>query len=125
MSSRQVSPSHKTYPECFVLPAVKISVRFWVEYFWKAVFRTQSGDTNKSVIRQTVQVLPGHRVEVVVPELNDGDWVEVVVNSKQPTSTAPAGLLAFIDSLPQGPRAAANWEVLETQLQQDRQSWAD
>ena len=79
-----------------------------------------------SVIRQTVHVLPGHRGgEFVAPELNDGDWVEVVVNSKQSTSTAPAGLLAFIDSLPQGPRAADNWEVLETQLQQDRQSWAD
>ncbi len=76
-----------------------------------------------SVIRQTVQVLPGHRVEVVVPELNDGDWVEVVVNSKQPTSTAPASLLDFIDSLPPGPRAVADWNEYEAQLRQDRESW--
>lgn len=76
-----------------------------------------------SVIRQTVQVLPGHRVELVVPELNDGDWVEVVVNSGQiPVITQPS-LLAFIDSLGDGPRAAHNWEQYETQLQQDRQSW--
>lgn len=68
---------------------------------------------------------PGAKEEVVVPELNDGDWVEVVVNSKQPTSTAPAGLLAFIDSSFRDRAAAANWEVLETQLQQDRQSWAE
>ena len=76
-----------------------------------------------SVIRQTVQVLPGHRVEFVAPELNDGDWVEVVVNSTQQPGTARAGLLEFIDSLPQGPRSAASWDELETQLHQDRQSW--
>ena len=76
-----------------------------------------------SVIRQTVQVLPGHRVEFVVPELNDGDWIEVVVNSSQPPNATPAGLLHFIDSLPDGPRADPNWEQYETKLQQDRQSW--
>jgi hypothetical protein len=76
-----------------------------------------------SVIRQTVQVLPGHRVEFVAPELNDGDWVEVVVNSSQPSATSQAGLLDFIDSLPQGPRAARDWNEYETQLQQDRESW--
>ena len=76
-----------------------------------------------SVIRQTVQVLPGHRVEIMAPELNDGDWVEVVVNTSQRPRTAPVSLLDFIDSLPQGPRSAASWDELETQLHQDRQSW--
>ena len=76
-----------------------------------------------SVIRQTVQVLPGHRVEFVAPELNDGDWVEVVVNSSQPPSTAQAGLLDFIDSLPQGPRTVRDWDEYESQLRQDRESW--
>jgi hypothetical protein len=78
-----------------------------------------------SVNRQTVQVLPGHRAEFVAPELMDGDWVEVVVNSGQTPANSATNLMNFIDSLPQGPRAVANWEVLETQLQQDRQSWAD
>lgn len=76
-----------------------------------------------SVIRQTVQVLPGHRVEFVAPELNDGDWVEVIVHSGQSSGTAPTGLLDFIDSLPHGPRSAASWEMLETQMHQDRQAW--
>lgn len=76
-----------------------------------------------SVIRQTVQVLPGHRVEFVAPELKDGDWVEVVVNSSQTPVSNHTTLLDFIDALPQEPRSAPNWEALETQLRQDRQSW--
>lgn len=44
-----------------------------------------------SVIRQTVQVLPGHRVEFVVPELNDGDWAKsssIPVNHRVPVKQA-------------------------------------
>ncbi len=67
-----------------------------------------------SMIRQTVQVLPGHRVEFVVPELNDGESVEVVVNSGQPPSATHPGMLDFIDSLPQGPSAVRDWDEYET-----------
>ena len=76
-----------------------------------------------SVIRQTVQVLPGHRVELVSPELKDGDWVEVVVNSGPLPVAAHTNLLDFIDALPQGPRAVRDWHEYEIQLQQDRESW--
>lgn len=76
-----------------------------------------------SVIRQTVRVLPGHRVEFVAPELKDGDWVEVAVNAGQPPNATPAGLLVFIDSLPQGPRTARDWDEYESQLRQERESW--
>jgi len=76
-----------------------------------------------SVIRQTVQVLPGHRVELVSPELKDGDSVEVVVNSGQVPVAAHTNLLDFIDALLQGPRAVPDWDQYETQLQQERESW--
>lgn len=75
------------------------------------------------VVRQTVQVMPGHRVEFVAPELTDGEWVEVVVHPSNQDVTAQTNILAFIDSLPDGPRAARTWEEYGRLLNQDRQSW--
>ena len=75
-----------------------------------------------SVIRQTVQVLTGHRVEIVAPELMDGDWVEVVVSSSSAPARSATSLLKFIDSLPSGPRAASDWNDYEAQLRQNHES---
>jgi len=76
-----------------------------------------------SVIRQTVQVLTGHRLEIVAPELIDGDWVEVVVRSSSAPARSTTSLLDFIDSLPPGPRAVADWNEYQAQFRQDRESW--
>mgnify|MGYP007009271284 CR=1 FL=1 len=62
-------------------------------------------------------------MELVSPELKDGDWVEVVVNSGQVPVAAHTNLLDFIDALPPGPRAVRDWPEYETQLQLDRESW--
>ncbi len=74
------------------------------------------GDIEMSVIRQTVQVLTGHRLEILVPELVDGDWVEVVVSSSSAPAQSATSLLEFIDALPPGPRAASDWNEYEAQL---------
>ena len=76
-----------------------------------------------SVVRQRVQVMPGHRVELVAPELNDGEWVEVVVRADADPPATKTNILAFIDSLPAGPRAVADWDAYERLLQQERESW--
>ncbi len=55
------------------------------------------------VVRQRVQVMPGHRVELVAPELNDGEWVEVLVRADADLPATNTNVLAFIDSLPAGP----------------------
>ena len=75
------------------------------------------------VVRQRVQVMPGHRVELVAPELNDGEWVDVVVRADADLPARRANVLAFIDSLPAGPRAVADWDAYERLLQQERESW--
>lgn len=75
------------------------------------------------VVRQRVQVMPGHRVELVAPELNDGEWVEVVVRADGDPPATRANVLAFIDSLPAGPRAVADWDAYDRLLQQERESW--
>lgn len=75
------------------------------------------------VVRQRVQVMPGHRVELVAPELNDGEWVEVVVRADADPTVTKTNVLAFIDSLPAGPRAVADWDAYDRLLQQERESW--
>ena len=74
------------------------------------------------VVRQRVQVMPGHRVELVAPELNDGEWVDVVVRADADLPARRANVLAFIDSLPAGPRAVADWDAYDRLLQQERKS---
>ena len=76
-----------------------------------------------SVVRQRVQVMPGHRVVLVAPELNDGEWVEVVIRADADLATQKTNVLAFVDSLPAGPRAVADWDAYERLLQQERESW--
>lgn len=82
----------------------------------------------QTALRVTTRVLPGHRVEIVAPELPDGEAVDVFVVMPTPLqSTKPArttvSLMEFLDSLPPGPRSAATWEEVESNLQEDRNSW--
>jgi len=88
-----------------------------------ACHQRKKGETVMSVVRQRVQVMPGHRVELVAPELNDGEWVEVVIRADADLPAQKTNVLAFIDSLPGGPRAAADWDAYERLLQQERESW--
>ena len=75
------------------------------------------------VVRQRVQVMPGHRVELVASELNDGEWVEVLVRADADLPATKTNVLAFIDSLPAGPRAVADWDAYDRLFQQERESW--
>jgi len=82
----------------------------------------------QNALRVTTRVLPGHRVEIVAPELTDGDSVDVFL--VLPQTTAPAtpepvrgSVWELIESLPPGPRSAATWEEIERNLQEDRDSW--
>ena len=75
------------------------------------------------VEKQAVRVKSGHRVEVVIPELAEGDLVNVVVSRcVQPPATSPS-IMSFIDSLPDGPRAFGSWEDYEQHLRRERESW--
>ncbi len=82
----------------------------------------------QSALRVTTRVLPGNRVEIVAPELTEGDAVEVfVVMPEAPPQSEPnaprQSLMEFLQSLPPGPRSAATWEEIERSLQEDRDSW--
>lgn len=82
----------------------------------------------QTALRVTTRVLPGHRVEIVAPELPDGEAVDVFVVMPAPVrSTEPVtrttSLMEFLDALPPGPRSAPTWEEIERNLQEDRNSW--
>jgi hypothetical protein len=72
-------------------------------------------------LRATVQ--PGHRLEVVAPELPEGETVEVLVQFSPPPAPARGGILDFLDALPPGPRSAASWEEVDRQFHQERDAW--
>ena len=72
--------------------------------------------------RMTALVGPGHRIELVAPELSEGERVEVFV-VPQSRETGPGSFLDLIDSFPAGPRSASSWEELQSNLQADRDAW--
>jgi hypothetical protein len=72
-------------------------------------------------LRATVQ--PGHRLEVIAPELPEGELVDVVVQFSSPPAPPRRGILDFLDALPPGPRSYSTWEEMERQFQQERDAW--
>lgn len=75
-------------------------------------------------IRQTVRVLPGHRVEIVVRELAVGEIVDVVVSPQSAPTEARPSMIEFLDSLPEKPRAFPTWDEYEQHLGGQREETA-
>ncbi|CAN5403380.1 hypothetical protein BH11ARM2_BH11ARM2_26430 [soil metagenome] len=73
--------------------------------------------------RMTARVGAGHRVEFFAPELAEGEVVELFVMPQVKEHIRGGSFLDLLDSFPAGPRSAATWEEVETNLQADRDSW--
>ncbi|NSW79697.1 MAG: hypothetical protein HPY54_11755 [Chthonomonadetes bacterium] len=78
----------------------------------------------QTALRIHTVVLPGHRVEFTVPELQEGERVEIIVlpSGDQPC-TARQSMLELVQALPQGPRSGKTWEEAERDFQEERNSW--
>jgi hypothetical protein len=76
-----------------------------------------------TVVRQVARVLPGHRVEIVAPELAEGDLVDVIVLPHAVPTKAGQSVIEFLDTLPDGPRAFATWEEYEQHLRDQKLAW--
>jgi hypothetical protein len=74
-------------------------------------------------VKQTLRVMAGHRVEIVAPELLEGDVVDVVVTPRTNRPKPRTSLVAFLDALPDGPRAFASWEEYELYLREEKEAW--
>jgi len=77
----------------------------------------------QGALRITTQVLPGKRIEVSDPELEEGASVEVVVIARPTQTGQRRSLVEFLNSLPPGPRSAESWEEKERQFQEERDAW--
>ncbi len=77
----------------------------------------------QSAVRTEATVLPGHRLEINLPELPDGARVEVIILLPEKSEPQFASALDYLRSLPPGPRAFATWEEYERHLQQEKDAW--
>lgn len=72
-------------------------------------------------IRLQAPVLPGSRVEIKVPELREGQVVEVLI--RIPDEGNPHKQRRVLDFLDALPPVAQNWDEREREFQEERNSW--
>lgn len=79
---------------------------------------------NATLLRKTT-VLPGHRVEVTVDELQVGQSVQLYIVPQVTTSRDYPGqtLLEYIQKHRQPMTSFASWEDYEKAMQAERDSW--
>ena len=88
-----------------------------------AMLSYNTGMTTERAYRMTTQVGPGKRIELVAPELVEGEQVEVFVVPQGREDARRGSFLDLIDSFPPGPRSAATWEEVKAGLQAERDAW--
>ncbi len=77
----------------------------------------------QTALRMETTILPGHRLEIIAPELPEGARVEVIVVFPETSPPRRVSMLEFIESLPPGPHAFPTWEEYEQHLQEEKDSW--
>jgi hypothetical protein len=77
----------------------------------------------QTALRLETTILPGHRLEVIAPELPDGVKVEVIVVLPGKPQPQFGSALEFLESLPTGPRAFKTWEEYEQHLREEKDAW--
>lgn len=82
-----------------------------------------------TAIKLNTTVLPGHRIEFIAPDLPEGISVDIFV-APAPVSAETPGesrrfkdALEFLDSLPKISRSSEEWEAIEREFREDRDSW--
>jgi hypothetical protein len=74
-------------------------------------------------VRMKTHVLAGNRIEIVTPELPEGQPVEIIVVPDTAPSEQREDIVAFLDSLPINTRTLEEWEELDREFQRERNSW--
>lgn len=76
----------------------------------------------QSAVRITTKVLPGNKIEIQVPEAQEGDSVDVFVVLPEKVETKKRSILDIIqESRSRHPFRSA--EEIDRQLQEERSSW--
>ncbi len=79
----------------------------------------------QSALHVMTKVRPGHRIEINVPQLAEGETIEVFLIASRPQADQAGrrSMLELLSSLPPGPRSAPTWEAFEREFQEERDSW--
>ena len=79
----------------------------------------------QAALRLKTTVLSGRRIEVVARELDEGEEVELIVLRQEPPSATTGYIpaLDFLDSLPPSELTTDDWERIEQEIQEAKNSW--
>ncbi len=80
----------------------------------------------QSTMHLTARVLAGSRIEIVSPDLTEGDSVDitlVIQHKPSPEDSTRKSVFDIVQSLPPGPRSASTWEQVDRQLNAERDAW--
>lgn len=83
--------------------------------------------TTQAAIKRIARVLPGKRVEFCAPELTEGEEVELIVlksvSSVPPLAQPFATAWEYLQSLKPVEHTPEEWEMIEHELQANKDSW--
>ena len=77
----------------------------------------------ESALRIRTNVLPGHRIEIVAPELKEGTLVEAVLFFQNEEPRSGRSMLEILESLPPRPLLFKTPEEVDKYLEEERNSW--
>lgn len=78
----------------------------------------------QSALHIKATVLPGKRIEVTVPELTEGEAIDVFLVLPQAAAPARRSMLELLEALPPGgPRLFKTPQDADRYLQEERDSW--
>ena len=78
----------------------------------------------RPLIHMKLRVLAGNQIQLSVPQVREGDEVEVIVGvPEEAPGAGRTDIITFLNSLPPGPRSAASWEEFEREFREERDAW--
>lgn len=86
----------------------------------------------QAALKLKAPILPGKRIEFTAPELPESGEVELIVVLPAEALPAPSiptqprqfkDVMEFLNSLPDRSRTPEEWEAIEREFQEERNSW--
>lgn len=76
------------------------------------------------ILHIKARVQSGHQIVIPAEGFHVGQDVDITVQpAKSENAAPPDDILAFIDSLPPGPRSGKTWEEVERNFRKERDAW--
>lgn len=83
----------------------------------------------QTALRMKTRVLPNKRIDVTHLDLEEGEEVEIIVLRPgvaiSPESNERIGVWDYIQSLPPSTLTMEDWERIEREFREERDSWGD